>query len=85
MGNYSFMEPLPGIRLYLFYCSYIQPIWQVRSYLGNIMYSLGLTQGALTCFLDLGMWEECVACYNKQGLKHKVNLDLHGLVVIIYS
>lgn len=37
------------------------------------MLSIGAIQSALDCFLALDMWEECVACYNTQGYRHKVN------------
>ncbi|VVC46121.1 Tetratricopeptide repeat,Tetratricopeptide repeat-containing domain,Tetratricopeptide-like helical [Cinara cedri] len=58
-------------RSYLFHCSYVSPSWQLKAYLGNIMLSIGAIQSALDWFLTLDLWEECVACYNTQGLKHK--------------
>lgn len=58
----------------MFHCSYISPSWQLKEHLGNIMMSIGAIQSALDLFLTLDMWEECVACYNAQGLKHKVNV-----------
>lgn len=38
------------------------------------MLSIGAIQSALDWFLALDMWEECVACYNTQGHRHKVKL-----------
>lgn len=58
-------------RLYLFHCSFVSPSWQLKAYLGNIMLSIGAIQSALDWFLALDMWEECVACYNTQGHRHK--------------
>ncbi|XP_025190484.1 tetratricopeptide repeat protein 27 [Melanaphis sacchari] len=58
-------------RLYLFHCSFVSPSWQLKAYLGNIMLSIGAIQSALDWFLALDLWEECVACYNTQGHRHK--------------
>lgn len=67
-------SPLNVDRLYLFHCSFVSPSWQLKAYLGNIMLSIGAIQSALDWFLALDMWEECVACYNTQGHRHKVKL-----------
>lgn len=48
------------------------------------MLSIGAIQSALDWFLALDMWEECVACYNTQGYRHKVNYrDFMQQVIII--
>jgi len=65
-------SPLNVERLYLFHCSFVSPSWQLKAYLGNIMLSIGAIQSALDWFLALDLWEECVACYNTQGHRHKV-------------
>jgi hypothetical protein len=65
--------PLNVERLYLFHCSYVSPSWQLKANLGYIMLSIGAIQSALDWFLAIDMWEECVACYNTQGHRHKVN------------
>jgi len=44
------------------------------------MLSIGAIQSALDWFLALDMWEECVACYNTQGYRHKVNY--RGFIVL---
>ncbi|KAE9536645.1 hypothetical protein AGLY_007047 [Aphis glycines] len=64
-------SPLNVERLYLFHCSFVSPSWQLKAYLGNIMLSIGAIQSALDWFLALDLWEECVACYNTQGHRHK--------------
>ncbi|XP_050441456.1 tetratricopeptide repeat protein 27 [Adelges cooleyi] len=66
-------SPLNVDRLYMFHCSFVSPSWQLQAYLGNIMFSIGAIQSALDCFLASDMWEECVACYNRQGLRHKAS------------
>lgn len=83
MGNLDTYNPPNTERLYLYHCSFVSPSWQTKACLGNTMLSIGAVQGALDWFLNLNLWEECVACYNTQGLRHKVNLDLHNLEVII--
>ncbi|XP_050523724.1 tetratricopeptide repeat protein 27 [Daktulosphaira vitifoliae] len=71
ISSINMKTPLIIDRLYLFHCSFVTPSWQLQAYLGNLFLSIGAIQSALDCFLESDMWEECVACYNVQGLKHK--------------
>lgn len=51
------------------------------------MLSIGAIQSALDWFLAIDMWEECVACYNTQGHRHKVffNVMLPSPTFQLYS